>query len=111
MTKAMIMAAKYNVATVLESAAEKSTIALIKKEGGETTETTVCEAIPSGNKLALTDISKGEDIIKYGVVIGYASCDIPKGALVHVHNVRSHRINIPDGIITEILKQMNLEGR
>lgn len=43
--------------------------------------------IPSGHKLARKDIAKGENIIKYGHIIGVASCDIKRGDYVHCHNV------------------------
>lgn len=49
------------------------------------------EAIPLGHKLALTDIAEGQDIIEYNQRVGVATRDIPRGAYVHVHNVRSAR--------------------
>lgn len=45
--------------------------------------------IPAGHKIALCDIKKGEQIIKYGFSIGKAKQDIKKGEHVHTHNVRS----------------------
>ena len=48
------------------------------------------DKIPAGHKFALKDISKGETVIKYGQVIGRATCDIKKGDWVHTHNVKSH---------------------
>jgi len=47
----------------------------------------VQERIPMGNKIALVDIEKGRDILKYGYKIGYASEKILKGSLVHSHNL------------------------
>jgi len=44
-------------------------------------------AIPSGHKIALTEIASVEEIIKYGRVIGLATQDIQRGDHVHVHNV------------------------
>ena len=38
-----------------------------------------------GHKIALRDIKKGEDIIKYGYKIGHATEDIKKGEHVHTH--------------------------
>lgn len=49
-----------------------------------------------GHKLAIRMISKGEDIIKYGVPIGYASMDIAKGEHVHLHNIKSRYTAIDD---------------
>jgi altronate hydrolase len=44
------------------------------------------EPVRLGHKLALTAITTGEPILKYGQVIGFASEDIPAGRWVHVHN-------------------------
>lgn len=44
----------------------------------------------SGHKYALRDIATGEKIIKYGFPIGHATEQIPKGAHVHTHNVKSN---------------------
>lgn len=47
---------------------------------------TLLDAIPSMHKVALQPIAKGEAILKYGQVIGFASIDITAGQHVHVHN-------------------------
>lgn len=47
--------------------------------------------IPYGHKIALRDIDKGEQVIKYGLSIGTASKAIRKGDHVHIHNVESNR--------------------
>ena len=46
--------------------------------------------LDDGHKYALTDIKKGENIIKYGNPIGHATEDILKGAHVHTHNVKTN---------------------
>lgn len=43
--------------------------------------------IPSGHKIALHTIAKGNVILKYGQPIGTASCTIAPGDHVHVHNL------------------------
>ncbi len=45
--------------------------------------------IPVPHKMAVADIPKGENIMKYGFYIGYASEDIKKGDYVHIHNLRT----------------------
>ena len=45
--------------------------------------------ITAGHKIALSDIKKGEAVIKYGYPIGYAKDDIPVGSAVHTFNVRT----------------------
>jgi len=49
----------------------------------------VRDLIPAGFKLALSDIGRGEQIYKYGYVIGLATMDIKAGCCVHVHNMSS----------------------
>ena len=46
--------------------------------------------LPIGHKLARHAIAAGEGIVKYGAPIGIATVDIPAGAHVHVHNVKSN---------------------
>lgn len=57
----------------------------------ETLVVRVKDAIPIGHKLALTDVPEGADVIKYGHVIGRAVAAIPRGAHLHVHNVKTKR--------------------
>ena len=47
-------------------------------------------AFSLGHKLARQPIPAGDPIVKYGAVIGTATADIPQGAHVHTHNVRSN---------------------
>ena len=49
----------------------------------------VTENVPSGHKMALCLIPAGAPVIKYGVVIGEATQDIPAGSWVHLHCMRS----------------------
>jgi len=51
----------------------------------------VRQGIAFGHKLAVTDIRLGDEIRKYGEVIGRATQDIPSGTHAHVHNVESLR--------------------
>lgn len=51
----------------------------------------IIEEIKFGHKVALKDISKEENVYKYGEVIGYALEDITKGQWVHNHNMGCHR--------------------
>ena len=49
----------------------------------------VCVNLQTGHKVALYDIEKGADIIKYGYPIGYATEDIKKDDSVHSHNMKT----------------------
>lgn len=68
-----------NVTTVLDDFVDASRLA-----GGGT----IAPGVRFGHKAALTDIAAGDPIVKYGVVIGYATQAIAKGEHVHVHNCR-----------------------
>jgi altronate dehydratase len=49
------------------------------------------EEIPASHKIALRDISEGEEIIKYGETVAVSTQDIEKGEWVHTHNLESKR--------------------
>lgn len=48
------------------------------------------EDIKRAHKVARININKGENIIKYGRPIGYATVDIKKGQHVHTHNIKTN---------------------
>ena len=51
---------------------------------------------PFGHKIAIKNIVKGGDIIKYGVKVGVATTKILKGEHVHIHNVEEVSLMIRD---------------
>lgn len=44
----------------------------------------------NGHKVALIDIKKGENVVKYGYPIGHALEDIKAGEHVHTHNIKTN---------------------
>ena len=50
----------------------------------------------TGHKIALCDIKKGENVIKYGYPIGHATEDIKAGDSVHTHNTKTNLSEILD---------------
>lgn len=69
-------------------------VALVPLSGGSVLHVdadflTLTEDIPRGHKFALTSISKGSQIIKYGYPIGIAKEDITCGSWVHMHNIQT----------------------
>ena len=72
-----------NVAVALETIAQNT---VLDVDG--VTVTTQME-IPAGHKFALTDISTGTPIIKYGFSIGNAVADVKKGEWIHTHNLKT----------------------
>jgi hypothetical protein len=75
-----------NVATLLDDAAP-GLVRLV----GETSLASVdaIEAISRGHKVALAPLAAGATVLKYGVMIGRATSDIPAGGWVHTHNCAS----------------------
>jgi len=49
------------------------------------------QGIPLGHKIALTDVAKDGQILKYDEAIGTASRTIKKGQHVHTHNLKTAR--------------------
>ena len=43
---------------------------------------TILSRIPAGHKVALKDLSAGEDVVKYGFPIGHLLQDVPQGGLI-----------------------------
>ncbi len=111
MSKAIVMSERDNVATLLSAAVGGSSVSLIDKQGGALPAVEAVESIPAGNKIALRDLQPGEAMIKYGAPCGAISAPVRKGELVHVHNVKSGRINIPDEIVEDILREMQYTRR
>ncbi len=60
-------------------------------EGGKQLTLQSKDAVPLGHKVALKDIKEGENVVKYGVIIGKATKAITAGQHVHVHNVKTNR--------------------
>ncbi len=80
---------KDNVATALKDL-EKGQLITFEVMGNKL-EIILLNTIPFGHKIALKEIAKGEDVIKYGEVIGRTTQDIDIGEHVHIHNVESKR--------------------
>ena len=59
--------------------------------GRELTRVKVSENIPYGHKFTVKPVRMGEDILKYGEVIGRATADIGAGCHAHVQNIESLR--------------------
>lgn len=59
------------------------------KAGDEACGLHLLQDVPAGHKLALTHLSSGDTVIKYGSPIGYATADIQPGEWVHTHNLHT----------------------
>ena len=47
----------------------------------------VTQTVQPGHKIALRRIASGETVLRYGEIIGLATCPIPEGSTVHNHNM------------------------
>ena len=90
-TNAVIISAADNVVVAVEPIAKGDSVDFgpLQKEPLIAT-----QDIPLYHKLAICDIAAGEKVTKYGEHIGEATVFIPRGAHVHVHNVRGVRENL-----------------
>ena len=87
--EALMLSNKDNVATSL-SDVELGIDVRVRMEK-EVSNIKALERIPFGFKIAVTDITKGSNVMKYGESIGIASQDIKQGQLVHIHNIEGAR--------------------
>ena len=85
MRKIIQFTKKDNVAVLLEDVNPGQIICL---DGADIT---VRDEIPYGHKIALSDISVGERVYKYGEPVARCIKDIKKGEWFHIHNVESIR--------------------
>ncbi|MDQ1335672.1 MAG: altronate dehydratase small subunit [Thermodesulfobacteriota bacterium] len=88
-TDAIVIKEVDNVATALRDIqpGEEATVGM-----GETVKRVRIQgAIPYGHKFAVYDIVRGEDVLKYGEVIGRATENIPIGTHAHIQNIESLR--------------------
>ncbi len=85
----VIMDENDNVGIIKQAVSKGQKIGPIGEGGEEVVE--LKEDIPFGFKVAIRDIDKGEDILKFGEAIGIASVPIAKGEMVHVHNIEGLR--------------------
>lgn len=67
------------------------------------------EDIEKGHKMAVKDIKKGEDIIKYGFAIGHATENIKKGQWVHTHNLKTNLKGIMEYKYTPNLTELKYD--
>ena len=86
---AIVIKRQDNVATAIRDI-EEGKMATVGIED-DTLIVRAIQPIPLGHKLALRRMQSGEEILKYGTVIGRATKDIQVGKHVHVHNVESTR--------------------
>ncbi|QJC52686.1 UxaA family hydrolase [Paenibacillus albicereus] len=86
---AIVMDVRDHVATALRDAAAGETIRY--KAGGREGSVVLTEPVAFGHKIAISAVSAGGEVRKYGEVIGRAVVPIEPGCHVHVHNIEGIR--------------------
>lgn len=92
MKKAIQLDDRDNVATVTDDVSKGEQVEVLSPMGEVILDAKPAEDIVFGHKLALRKLDKGEEIVKYGEVIGVASKPIGVGEWVHTHNAESSRL-------------------
>lgn len=87
---ALVLQTRDNVATALFSL-DAGTLVHASSAGSTAAPVVLRETIALCHKFALQPIAQGEQVFKYGEVIGLARCNIATGEHVHTHNLVSAR--------------------
>ncbi len=87
MYNSLVIKPSDTVATVI--APIKTGERIIYNIDGEEKSLVASTDIPIYHKAALSDIKRGDAVIKYGCKIGYALADIKKGEHIHTWNLDS----------------------
>lgn len=72
---------------------ERDTVAIVVNSGGLPKGTvfddglTLVDDVPQGHKVALVDMAKGAEVVRYGEILGHAVRDLPKGSWVDEFSV------------------------
>ncbi len=86
MANAFVIHPDDNVATLMDDA-DAGPVNLIGVSASDTI--MALDPVSYGHKVALRDVSQGGAILKYGIRIGHATCEIRAGEWVHLHNIAS----------------------
>lgn len=96
---ALLMDPKDNVVTCV--AEVKAGDLVVYKNGDQLCSLKAEESIPFCHKIALTDLKKGDEVMKYGELIGKTTRDVAKGQWVSHENIYS----VPRDYESEMVKE------
>jgi altronate dehydratase small subunit len=88
MPRAIVLNRLDNVATLIDAGRQGDACGLQGEADGEVK---LLQDIPFGHKVCVRSAVTGDDVVKYGQVIGKASSDLRVGEHVHAHNIESAR--------------------
>lgn len=80
------------------------------KAGEELDGIKVLQDVDKGHKIAICDIKKDDNIVKYGFPIGHATSDIKTGEHVHVHNVKTNLKGVLEYQYTPALSDLKVDS-
>ena len=90
MSKAIVMNAGDNVATLLNDIKTDEEVSIVSTKTEVVKKVRAKQDIQMGHKISIVDIKKGEPARKFGEPFGSAIKEIKTGEHVHVHNVISN---------------------
>jgi altronate dehydratase small subunit len=88
MTRAIVLHAGDNVATLIDAGEQGAACALQGEARGQVV---LLQAVPFGHKVCIRETAAGAEILKYGQVIGMAAKALRVGEHAHIHNIESAR--------------------
>lgn len=80
-----------HVGVAVEDIRAGETVIGVYMDTGEQIEVVANSDIPLGHKIAVADLSKGSEVLKYNIVIGAATEAFNVGDYVHTHNIKTLR--------------------
>ena len=101
---ALLMDESDNVVTCVNEVAEGETV--VYRKGDKLLTIQAKQNIPYCHKIALTDMAEGDEVIKYGELIGRTDCTIAAGYLVNHENIHS----VPRDYDSEMVKDNSAEA-
>lgn len=91
MHKFLIHNKEDHVGVAVEDIRAGESVIGVYMESGETIEVASTRDIPLGHKIAVANLNKGSEVLKYNIVIGVATEDFKVGEYVHTHNIKTLR--------------------
>lgn len=88
--KAMLLHTRDNSAVAVEDILKGEPVDIVCK-GAVTKTVTALADVPFGFKISTREIRESQDILKYGQVIGMASCNVARGDRLHIENIKGLR--------------------
>ena len=96
--------------------ADNVAVAIETLKAGETVrignqQITLNEDIPAGHKFALTNLTEGENIVKYGYPIGHARKAQKQGDWMNEHNIQTNLAGLLEYTYQPVNADLNIENR